>query len=89
MLEKGFRYGLGYNGQRKFHTSPNLQSASQHPNIVDQKLAKEIAQNRIACPFRESISQFTNFSYWSGTKKGGGTVQINTSFILSFWLFSQ
>lgn len=56
MLERGFRYGfkLGYNGQRKFHTSPNLQSASQFPNIVDQKLAKEIAQNRIAGPFRES-----------------------------------
>ena len=55
MLKRGFRYGfkLGYNGQRNFHTSPNLQSASQHPNIVEQKLAKEIAQNRIAGPFRE------------------------------------
>jgi len=56
MLERGFKDGfkLGYNGQRKFYTSPNLQSASQFPDIVDQKLAKEIAQNRIAGPFRES-----------------------------------
>ena len=55
MLEMGFRYGfkLGYNGQRKFHTSTNLQSASQYPNTVEQKLAKEIDQNRIAGPFLE------------------------------------
>lgn len=56
ILERGFRYGfkLGYNGQRKVHTSPNLQSASQYPHIVEQKLAREIAQNRIADPFLES-----------------------------------
>ena len=52
MLERGFRYGfkLGYNGQRKCHTSSYLHSASQYPKIVEQKLEKEIDQNRIAGP---------------------------------------
>lgn len=56
ILERGFRYGfkLGYNDQRKLHTSPNLQSASQYPHIVEQKLAREIAQNILADPFLES-----------------------------------
>ena len=47
----GFR--IGFQGDRHFRASPNLKSASEFPEIVEEKLAKEISQGRIAGPFHE------------------------------------
>ena len=38
---------------RHFRASPNLKSASEFPEIVEEKLAKEISQGRIAGSFHE------------------------------------
>jgi hypothetical protein len=40
-------------GTLHFRASPNLKSASEFPEIVEEKLAKEISQGRIAGPFHE------------------------------------
>jgi hypothetical protein len=45
----GFR--IGFQGDRHFRASPNLKSASVFPEIVEEKLEKEISQGRIAGPF--------------------------------------
>jgi hypothetical protein len=44
----GFR--IGFQGDRHFRASPNLKSASEFPEIVEEKLVKEISQGRIAGP---------------------------------------
>ena len=48
-FNQGFR--LEFEGIREAHTSPNLKSAMEHPDIVWEKLSKELALNRIAGPF--------------------------------------
>ena len=50
-FNNGFR--IGFQGDRHFRASPNLKSASELPEIVEEKLAKEISQGRIAGPFHE------------------------------------
>ena len=50
-FNNGFR--IGVHGDRHFRASPNLKSASEFPEIVEEKLAKEISQGRIAGPFHE------------------------------------
>lgn len=50
-FKNGFR--IGFQGDRHFRVSPNLKSASEFPEIVEEKLAKEISQGRIAGPFHE------------------------------------
>jgi hypothetical protein len=40
-LNNGFR--IGFQGDRHFRASPNLKSASEFPEIVEKKLAKEIS----------------------------------------------
>jgi hypothetical protein len=50
-FNNGFR--IGFQGDRHFRASPNLKSASEFPEIVEKKLAKEISQGRIAGPFHE------------------------------------
>jgi hypothetical protein len=50
-FNNGFR--IGVQGDRHFRASPNLKSASEFPEIVEEKLAKEISQGRIAGPFHE------------------------------------
>jgi hypothetical protein len=47
----GFR--IGFQGDRHFRASPSLKSASEFLEIVEEKLAKEISQGRIAGPFHE------------------------------------
>ena len=50
-FNNGFR--IGVQGDRQFRASPNLKSASELPEIVEEKLAKKIFQGRIAGPFHE------------------------------------
>ena len=48
-----FKYGfhLFPVGQSRSYESPNLLSARQQPQVVDQKLAKELEAHRLAGPF--------------------------------------
>ena len=52
-LIDGFKYGfhLFSVGQSRSYESPNLLSARQQPQVVDQKLAKELEAHRLAGPF--------------------------------------
>ena len=52
-LIDGFKYGfhLFSVGQSTSYESPNLLSARQQPQVVDQKLAKELEAHRLAAPF--------------------------------------
>ena len=52
-LIDGFKYGfhLFSVGQSRSYESPNLLSAQQQPQVVDQKLAKELEAHRLAGPF--------------------------------------
>ena len=54
-LLSGFLYGfrLHYHGPLESSHSTNLVSASEHSDMVDQKLAKEIQAGRIMGPFAE------------------------------------
>ena len=49
-LTSGF--DIGYNGPQDPLIAPNLLSASFHPEVVDDVLAKEVSENRIAGPYR-------------------------------------
>lgn len=61
VLLNGFRSGFSihYSGPIKSMECKNLKSANQNPDIVRQKLAKELMEDRIAGPFKEA--PFTNF----------------------------
>ena len=52
-LQEGFTMGfrLQFEGERGTRLSPNLKSAMEHPEIVRDKLRKELSLNRIAGPF--------------------------------------
>ena len=52
-IATGFEFGfpLHYTGSRRPRESKNLKSASDHPEIVKQKLQSEIQQGRMAGPF--------------------------------------
>ena len=51
-LFQGFR--IGYNGPRTQLKAPNLRSAHDHPQVIDEALAKEVSANRIAGPYHHS-----------------------------------
>ena len=48
-IDKGV--SLGYHGLRCQRISRNLASASQHPQIIDEELGKEVRARRIVGPF--------------------------------------
>lgn len=48
-FDKGF--SVGYMGPHRERTSHNLKSCEDFPEVVKQKIAKEVEQNRIAGPF--------------------------------------
>ena len=50
-FNNGFR--IGFQGDRHFRASPNIKSASEFLEIVEEKLAKEISRGRIAGQFHE------------------------------------
>ena len=52
-LIDGFKYGfhLFSVGQSRSYESPNLLSATQQQQVVDQKVAKELEAHRLAGPF--------------------------------------
>ena len=52
-LCSGFQHGFPIHseGPRLASVAPNLLSAQQHPHVVDEKLAKELAAHRLAGPF--------------------------------------
>ena len=56
-----FRFGfsLHFEGSRKSFFAHNLLSARKNPEIVDAKLSKELAANRLAGPF--DAPPFANF----------------------------
>ena len=55
-LREGTR--IGYTGPRLPHLSKNLPSATQHPQVVSETLAKEVELGRVAGPFNSP--QFSN-----------------------------
>lgn len=57
-LINGFQNGfkLQYNGPRRPRQAKNLKSANQHPDIVHQKICKELALQRIGGPFQHPLS---------------------------------
>ena len=61
ILCNGFRFGfsLHFEGSRKSFFAHNLLSARKNPEIVDAKLSKELAANRLAGPF--DAPPFANF----------------------------
>jgi hypothetical protein len=50
-FNNGFR--IGFQGDRHFRASPNIKSASEFLEIVEEKLAKGISRGRIAGQFHE------------------------------------
>lgn len=60
-LKNGFEYGFNikFEGPQQLVLSKNLPSANKAPNIIRQKIAKELAAGRIAGPFK--TPPFTNF----------------------------
>ena len=54
-LLNGFKAGfsLQYQGPRQATDSKNLKSAGQHPEIVKEKIQKEVQLKRVAGPFKE------------------------------------
>ena len=59
-LFQGFR--IGYNGPRTQLKAPNLCSAHDHPQVIDEALAKELRTNRIAGPYHHSPFPNVRFS---------------------------
>ena len=51
LLSLRFGFRIGYNGPHSPLTAPNLRSALEHPDVVDEALRKEVAENRIAGPY--------------------------------------
>ena len=45
-------FDIGYNGPQGPLITPNLISASLHPEVLDDALAKEMSENRIAGPYQ-------------------------------------
>ena len=75
-LTNGFN--IGYTGPHTCTFAPNLPSAYQHPNIIDNALSKEVAEHRMAGPY--PLPPFKNL-HCSGVgvipKKDGGWRLIN------------
>ena len=71
-------FNIGYQGPHTCIKSPNLTSSSEHPEVVDEALSKEIAENRMAGPY--DTPSYTNIRC-SGvgvvSKKDGGWRLIN------------
>ena len=71
-------FNIGYQGPHTCITLPNLTSSSEHPEVVDEALSKEIAENRMAGPY--DTPPYTNLRC-SGVgvvpKKDGGWRLIN------------
>ena len=59
-LRRGFTQGfsLQYRGHRFFRDANNLKSAEDRPDVLTQKIAKEVAAGRIAGPF--AVPPFPN-----------------------------
>ena len=51
-IKRGF--DIGYQGPHSYIRSPNLPSALDHPDVVDDYLAQECLQGRMAGPFEEA-----------------------------------
>lgn len=83
-LHNGFKFGftLHFEGSRKSFFTTNLLSAQQNPEIVNAKLSKELAANRLAGPF--NYPPFVNFrvSPLGVVPKDSGRISLNSSFVL-------
>ena len=74
-LFQGFR--IGYNGPHTQLKAPNLCSAHDHPQVIDEALAKELSTNRIAGPYHHSPFPNVRFSGLGIVPKSNGSWRLN------------
>lgn len=78
---KGFR--IRFSGDHRPKSCINLRSAKQHPDVVEAKIQKEIAEGRISRPFDEVPFENLKLSPLGVVeKKTPGGIQAYSSFIL-------
>ena len=54
-LKYGFRIGYSYEGSQLSSAIKNMQSALEHPKVVDSYLAEELGRNRLVGPFSRKL----------------------------------
>ena len=54
-LKYGFRIGYSYEGSQLSSAIKNMQSALEHPEVVDSYLAEELGSNRLVGPFSRKL----------------------------------
>jgi hypothetical protein len=57
LLHHSIRFGtrIGFTGKEQARASPNLVSASEHPEIVNKNISKKISLGRMAGPFLKPL----------------------------------
>lgn len=83
-LINGFTFGfrIPFIGTRTFRLCCNLKSATNYPDILQEKLSTEIANGRIAGPFPQPPFQNMQISPLGLVPKKTRQVQVKPSFIL-------
>ena len=75
-LFDGFKYGRSYE-------SPNLLSATQQPQVVDQKAAKELEAHRLAEPLDSPPFPVFSVTLWYCSKENPRGFLYDTSSFVS------
>ena len=85
LLSLRFGFRIGYNGPYSPLTAPNLRSALEHPDVIDEALRKEVAENRIAGPYSYSPYQNLRCSGLGVCTEEWWLMASNLPFIGSNW----
>ena len=54
-LKHGFRIGYSYEGSQLCSATKNMQSALEHPEVIDLHLTEELESNRLVGPFTREV----------------------------------